>query len=171
MVLSLRQKSNKVKSPEFAKNKLIASANPASLIDFEAEKWLANTFRMTKGEDYECNHVRGGDSVCLSVLRGESAAGIVCLSDLATQPRFVREQIEVVSVFAEVPNFIALAGQRIAKADRVALEKHLIAFSNSTTLGKAFEHNTGFTFGPHPLDQQMKAMDVYAEKTRRLLHI
>jgi phosphonate transport system substrate-binding protein len=162
-------KSKKMTSPKSASNGLIATANPASIIDFESERWLANTHQMKRGEDYQCVHVRGGDSVALSVVRGETAAGIMCLSDLESQPEVIKGQIDVVSMFAEVPNFIALTGQVIVRKDQNLLGKRLVRFSESTALGRTFEERTGFRFGRQPLEQQMKAMDVYGEKTLRLL--
>jgi phosphonate transport system substrate-binding protein len=168
-------KSKKARSPEFAKSKLIATANRASLIDLEGERWLEKIHHMKRNEDYGCLHVRGGDSVTLSVLNGESAAGILCLSELEGQSDAIKSQIEVISTFAEVPNFIAMSGHAtvtaIATAERALLEKQLIAFSESNPLGKNFEQRTGFKFGQHPLEQRMQAMDIYAEKLHRLLHI
>jgi phosphonate transport system substrate-binding protein len=165
----IASKSKKMTSPKSARNGFIATANPASIIDFESERWLASTHQMKRGEDYQCLHVRGGDSVALSVVRDEAAAGIMCLSDLASQPEAIKDKIDVVSVFVEVPNFIALTGKVIVRKEQIWLSKNLVKFSESTALGRTFEERTGFRFGQQPLESQMKAMDIYGEKTLRLL--
>jgi phosphonate transport system substrate-binding protein len=159
-------KSSKMTSPALARNQRIAMANPMALINMQAEKWLQASYQMRKGRDYQCVEVRGGDSVPLSILNGDSVAGIVCQSDLQALSESVRSRIDVVSIFTEVPGFIALAGRDRGVEHRSTLARELLGFSESTAEGKSFESRTGFRLAAAPLEKQMRLMDEYAGKIR-----
>jgi phosphonate transport system substrate-binding protein len=162
-------KSSRITSPALVKNQRIASANPAALINLQAERWLETTYQMKKDTDYQTVQVRGGDSVPLSILSGDSTAGIVCLSDLETLSDSIKNRIEVLSVFTEVPGFVVLTGREIGLEQSSALAKQLIRFSEATTEGKTFESRTGFRIAAAPQDRQMRLMDGYAAKVRPLI--
>jgi phosphonate transport system substrate-binding protein len=155
-------------SPLFVKGKPIALSNPASLVAFEAEKWLEG-YRMKAGVDYKLLEVRGGDSVGISILRGETAAGIISQGDFQSQPNHVKNQLHIVTTFAEVPNFVVLTSKRLSEAAGILLSKQLHAFSEFELEGKIFQERTGFKITAQINDTDMKAMDVFLDKTRRLL--
>jgi phosphonate transport system substrate-binding protein len=155
-------------SPLFIKGKPIALANPASLVAFEAEKWFEG-YRMKAGVDYKLLEVRGGDSVGPSILRGETAAGIISQGDFQLQPNHVKSQLHIINTFAEVPNFVVLTSKRLSEAAGLSLSKQLHSFSESEQEGKTFQERTGFKITAQINDTDMKAMDVFLDKTRRLL--
>jgi phosphonate transport system substrate-binding protein len=158
-----------VSSPNQIKNKLIASANPAALVSFEAETWLEAKYHLRMGNDYQCVPVRGADSVAYALLNQQATAGIVCLSDLEVQPEIVKRQIAVVELFAEVPNFIVLSGRPRTSMETRLIGNQLRAFSESSPEGKTFEARTGFKIIRSPDEERMHGMDSYLEKTRSLL--
>jgi phosphonate transport system substrate-binding protein len=162
-------KSSRLTSPVLARNQRIAWANPAALINLQAESWLETTYQMKKDTDYQTVQVRGGDSVPLSILSGDSMAGIVCLSDLETLSDSIKNRIEVVSVFTEVPGFVVLTGREIGLEQSSSLTKQLLRFSEATTEGKTFELRTGFRIATAPHDKQMRLMDGYAAKVRSFI--
>jgi phosphonate transport system substrate-binding protein len=152
-------KSSKITSPVLAKNQRIASANPAALINLQAERWLETTYQMRKDTDYQSVQVRGADSVPISILTGDSTAGIVCLSDLEAMTDAIKKRIQVVSVFTEVPGFVVLTGREIGLEQSSSLTKQLLRFSEATTEGETFESRTGFRIAAAPHDRQMQLMD------------
>jgi phosphonate transport system substrate-binding protein len=166
--LFITQKSQIVTSPVYLKGKQIALSNPASLVSFEAERWLEG-HGMKAGADFKLLEVRGGDSVGLSVLRGEATAGFICESDFQAQASHVRSQLTIASTFTEVPNFVVLAGKRFSQTAGIALSKQLQRFSEYDQEGKVFQERSGFKIIAQINDIELKAMDTFLDKTRRLL--
>jgi phosphonate transport system substrate-binding protein len=166
--LFITSKLNVEPTAKWIKGSKVAVANPASLLAFEGERWLDQQGFKSEA-DYRMSHVRGDDSVGLSILRGDSSAGILSMGELNAHPAAVKEQLQISQVFAEVPSFVVLANKRIGEAAGSTLAKQLSEFSASTAEGKLFEERSGFKILSQVNDKDLKNMDAFIDKTRRLV--
>ena len=77
--------------------------------------------------------------------------------------------IPLLTVFAEVPGFVALASPRLMGPRSDALKAHLLGFANGSEEGKAFFASTGFVAMREVAPGLMESMDQYVAATRRML--
>jgi phosphonate transport system substrate-binding protein len=142
-------------------------ANPASLVAFESEQWLDKQ-GLKVGSDYSVVPVRGDDSVGLTLLRGDATAGVLSMGEFNQHPAAVKEQLRIVQNFTEVPSFVVLVHPKMLPASKSDLIKQFTNFSEMPE-GKTFEARTNFRVKTQINDKELAAMDVYLEKTRRLM--
>jgi phosphonate transport system substrate-binding protein len=142
-------------------------ANPASLVAFESEQWLDKQ-GLKVGSDYSVVPVRGDDSVGLTLLRGDATAGVLSMGEFNQHQTAVKEQLRIVQNFTEVPSFVVLVHQKMLPASKSDLIKQFTSFSEMPE-GKTFEARTNFRVKTHINDKELAGMDVYLEKTRRLM--
>ncbi len=166
--LFVTAKANADKGVQGAKDSQVAVANPASLLAFEGERWLDRQGLKVNG-DYKVLRVRGDDSVGLTLVRGESAAGILSMGEFNAHPAVVRDQLKIVQVFVEVPSFVVMASPRLTPEMAATFAKQLAEFSEASAEGKQFEERTGFKIKGSVNDKDLQAMDVFLDKTRRLI--
>jgi phosphonate transport system substrate-binding protein len=166
--LFVTTKANAEKNVQGVKGSQLALANPASLIAFEAERWLDRQGVKVEA-DYKILRVRGDDSVGLTLVRGESAAGILSMGEFNSHPPAIRDQLKILQVFVEVPSFVVLASPRLTQETASTFAKQLGEFSEASADGKLFEERTGFKIKGHVNDKDLQAMDVFLDKTRRLI--
>jgi phosphonate transport system substrate-binding protein len=166
--LFVTTKTNAEKGVPGVKGSQVAVANPASLVAFEAERWLDRQgFKIDS--DYKTLRVRGDDSVGLTLVRGESAAGILSMGEFNAHPPAIRDQLKIVQVFVEVPSFVVLASPRLTQEVASTFAKQLAEFSEASAEGKQFEERTGFKIKGNVNDKDLQSMDIFLDKTRRLI--
>jgi phosphonate transport system substrate-binding protein len=166
--LFVTTKINSEQGVKVVKGAQVSLANPASLIAFEAERWLDRQGFKVDG-DYKVLKVRGDDSVGLTLLRGESAAGVLSMGEFNSHPQAVRDQLKIVQIFVEVPSFVVLASPRLNQEMSATFAKQLAEFSETSAEGKLFEERTGFKIKGNVNDKDLQAMDIFLDKTRRLI--
>ncbi len=166
--LFITAKAHPEQSAKAVKGQQISLANPASLLAFESERWLDRQ-GLKLDSDYKILKVRGDDSVGATLIRGESAAGILSMGEFNAHPQAVREQLKIVQIFAEVPSFVVLASPRLSVELGSNFGKQLGEFSELTPEGKLFEERSGFKIKPSVNEKELIATDAFIEKTRRLL--
>jgi phosphonate transport system substrate-binding protein len=166
--LFVTTKANAEKSVQAVKGSLVALANPASLLAFEAERWFDRQ-GLKMDLDYKVLRVRGDDSVGLTLTRGESVAGILSMGEFNSHPIAIRDQLKIVQIFVEVPSFVVLASQRLSQEMGATFAKQLAEFSEASAEGKQFEERTGFKIKGNVNDKDLQSMDVFLDKTRRLI--
>jgi phosphonate transport system substrate-binding protein len=166
--LFVTSKLNTEPLAKWIKGSKIAVANPASLLAFESDRWLDQQgFKVDS--DYRLAHVRGDDSVGLSILRGDTVAGILSMGELNSHPAALKEQLMIAQIFAEVPSFLVLASKRLTDVAGSGLGKQLAEFSANSAEGRQFEDRTGFRIISQINDKDLKSMDAFVDKTRRLV--
>lgn len=166
--LFVTTKANADKNVQGVKGSQVALANPASLVAFEAERWFDRQgFKIEV--DYKILKVRGDDSVGLTLVRGESAAGVLSMGEFNAHPPAIRDQLKIVQVFVEVPSFVVMASPRLTQDMTTTFAKQLADFSEASAEGKLFEERTGFKIKGSVNDKDLQAMDVFLDKTRRLI--
>jgi phosphonate transport system substrate-binding protein len=154
-------------SVQALKGSKLVLANPASLLAFEGEYWLEKQ-GLKAGADYSIMSVRGDDSVGLTLIRGDACGGMLSVGEFNQHPPSVKEQLKIIQNYTEVPSFVVLAHPRIVNPLKADLVKQLSEFSDCAE-GKAFEGKTNFKIRSQVNDKELAAMDLYLEKTRRLM--
>jgi phosphonate transport system substrate-binding protein len=143
-------------------------SNPQSLVTFRGMQWLAEN-KLEPGTDFKTINTPTDDSVGNVVVRGDAVAAMLSGGEFRTIPEALRDQLQIVATFAEVPGFIVLASPRLAPADAQAIKDKLVRFAAGSDEGKSFFQLTGFTALREPEPGLMEGMDAYLAQTRRAL--
>jgi phosphonate transport system substrate-binding protein len=146
----------------------IAHSDPASLLTFEAEKWLEKQ-GLKAGTDFELNRVRSAENIGIAIVRGEASAGITSMNAFLAYPAAVREKLSVSQLISEVPAFYILAAPRVSPITIAKLTAHYSTFSEKSSEGKEFESRTTFRVAPILNEKELVKMDSYIDKTRKIL--
>lgn len=143
-------------------------SNPQSLVTFRGMNWLDEN-GLQRDRDFRTISTPTDDSVGSVVLRGDAVAAMISGGEFLAIPEAIRQQLQLLTVFAEVPGFVALASPRLAGPRADALKAHLLAFANGSEEGKAFFASTGFVAMREVAPGLMESMDTYVAATRRML--
>jgi phosphonate transport system substrate-binding protein len=146
----------------------IAYSDPASLLLFEAEKWLDKQ-GLKAGSDFELMRVRSAENIGLSVTRGEACAGVTSMNSFLASPLSVQDKLGVTHLIAEVPAFYVMASPRISPIYPSKLIAHFANFSEKSAEGKEFENRTTFRVASTLDEKELAKMDVHLEKTKRII--
>jgi phosphonate transport system substrate-binding protein len=146
----------------------ISHSDPASLLTFEAEKWLEKR-GLKAGTDFELNRVHSAENIGFSIARGEASAGVMSLNSFLAQPLPMREKLSVAHLIAEIPAFYVMATPKTLQPDATKLMALYANFSDKSIEGKEFEARTTFRVGPSLNEKELIKMDSYLEKTRRII--
>jgi phosphonate transport system substrate-binding protein len=146
----------------------ISLSNPASLVAMEGDRMLEKA-GLKRGIDFNYVTVKGDDSVGLTLIRGAAAAGILSMGEFNAHPQEVKDQLQTLQVFAEVPSFVVMASKRLESATGNEIGRQLADFSESSADGKLFEKKSGFRIMSKVNQLELISMDVFVDKTRRLL--
>lgn len=145
-------------------------ANPASLVAFEGERWLETRHQLATGRDFELTRVRNDDSIGLALARGEASAGILSAAEFNVHPEPVRDRLRTVAVIGDFPSFFLMSGKHLPEATIKTVKTALAGFSSASAEGELFAQRTG---GQRLIldfaDSELRAVDPFVERTRRLL--
>jgi phosphonate transport system substrate-binding protein len=151
-----------------SKSMEISLANPASLVAMEGDRMLERS-GLKLGVDFNYSTVKGDDSIGLTLIKSAAAAGILSMGEFNAHPPEVKEQLQILRVFAEFPSFVVMTSKRLDFASGNEIGKQLVDFSESSADGKLFEKKSGFRIISKVNHLELISMDVFVDKTRRLL--
>jgi phosphonate transport system substrate-binding protein len=143
-------------------------SNPQSLVSLRGLQWLAEN-GLQQGKDFRTSRTPTDDSVGGVVLRGDAIAAMLSGGEFRALPEPIRAQLQLISNFAEVPGFVAMASPKMTAPEVVSLRAKLLQFAQSSDEGKAFLAATGFSGMREVPAQLLESMDPYVAATRRLL--
>ncbi|MFM2052769.1 MAG: hypothetical protein RL456_806 [Pseudomonadota bacterium] len=146
----------------------LALSNPQSLVTFRGMQWLVGQ-GLQRERDFRVVGTPTDDSVGNVVLRGDAAAAMLSGGEFRAIPEALRERLQILSTFAEVPGFVAMASPRLPAADAQALRALLLRFAEGTDEGRQFRERTGFTAMREPPAGLMESLDADLPATRRAL--
>jgi phosphonate transport system substrate-binding protein len=146
----------------------ITHSDPASLLTFEAEKWLEKQ-GLKAGADFKLNRVRSAENIGIAIARGEASAGITSMNTFLAYPAAVREKLSISQLISEIPAFYILAAPRVSPINIAKLTAHYLNFSEKSSEGKEFESRTTFRVAPILNEKELIKMDSYIDKTRKIL--
>lgn len=143
-------------------------SNPQSLVTLRGMEWLAGQ-GLQRGRDFQIVGTPTDDSVGNVVLRGDAVAAMLSGGEFRSIPPAVRNQLQVVSTFAEVTGFVLMASPRLATGRRQQLQELLVRFAAGSDEGRQFFERSGFA-AFQPVDPGvMEALQPYVDATRRVL--
>jgi len=157
-----------IKSVAELRGQTLVLSNPQSLVTLRGMQWLAEN-GLQRDKDFKTINIPTDDSVGNVVVRGDAIAAMLSGGEYRAIADAVKAQLQILTVFAEVPGFVVLASPRLPAADARAVKAQLQAFAAGSDEGKAFFAATGFTGMLEPPAGMMEAMDAYADATRKVL--
>jgi phosphonate transport system substrate-binding protein len=157
-----------IKGAEDLRGETLVLSNPQSLVTLRGMQWLAEN-GLQRDKDFKTTNTPTDDSVGNVVLRGDAIAAMLSGGEYRVIPEAIRSQLQVLTIFAEVPGFIILASPKLAEGDQRAIKESLLSFAGGSEEGKAFFATTGFA-GIRELNARlMESIDPYVDATRRVL--
>lgn len=163
----------------FAKNRPISNiadvngqtlvlSNPKSLVTLRGLQWLEEK-GLKRNRDFKTINTPTDDSVGNVVLHGDAIAAMLSGGEYRAIPSAIKEQIQILTTFAEVPGFVVLASPRVSTELVRSIKAEWLNFSNGSPEGKAFFAATGFTAMRELPPGMMTSMDPYLMATRSLM--
>ena len=163
----------------FAKNRPISNiaevtgqtlvlSNPKSLVTLRGFQWLEEK-GLKRNRDFKTINTPTDDSVGNVVLHGDAIAAMLSGGEYRAIPSAIKEQIQILTAFAEVPGFVVLANPRLSTELVQSIKTGWLNFSNGSPEGKAFFAATGFTAIRELPPSLMPSMDPYLTATRSLM--
>jgi phosphonate transport system substrate-binding protein len=143
-------------------------SNPQSLVTLRGMQWLAEN-GLQPGKDFRSIKTPTDDSVGSVVVRGDAIAAMLSGGEFRAIPDAIKSQLQVVTTFAEVPGFVAMANPKMTQGDAQTLRGKLLQFAQASDEGKAFFAATGFSGMREVPAGLMEGLDPYVAATRKLL--
>jgi phosphonate transport system substrate-binding protein len=157
-----------IKSVADLRGQVLALSNPQSLITLRGMQWLGEN-GLQRDKDFKTINTPTDDSVGSVVVRGDAIAAMLSGGEYRAIPDAIKAQLQVLSIFAEVPGFAVMSSPKLSAVDARAIKEHLLRFAAGSDEGKAFFASSGFTAIREPAAGLMESMDLFTESTRRVL--
>jgi phosphonate transport system substrate-binding protein len=161
-------KARPLKSIADLNGQTLALSNPKSLVTLRGFEWLAEK-GLVRGRSFKTINTPTDDSVGNVVIHGDAIAAMLSGGEYRAIPEPIKEQLQLVTTFAEVPGFIVLASPRLAAGLAETIKQELLRFSAGSPEGKAFFAATGFTAMRELPAGLMASMDPYVGTTKAIL--
>lgn len=155
-----------VQGPLDVRDKVVAFANPQSLVALYGQQWLLQQ-KLEAGKDYQIKAARTDVGVGRMILSGEAVAAIMSNGELRALPAEESARLKLSETFARIPNFIVLAHPRLERERILRLKAQLRDFIGSTEEGAAFARATGVTGVVDADDATLRELDSYVAPTRK----
>lgn len=168
--LFITASDSSVKEPRDVRERVVAFANPQSLVAMYGRQWLKRA-GLEQGSDYEMRGARTDLGVGRMLLTGDVAAAIMSNSEFRVLPPDEVSRLKVVEIFAKIPNFIFMAHPRIERARLARLKTQLQGFMADAEDGAPFAQASGFTGIAEVDPATMRDLDGFVDITRRSMGI
>ena len=152
------------------RGKAVAFANPTSLVAMYGQQWLRQQ-SLEPGKDYEVKSARTDMGVGRMLLSGDVAAAIMSGGEFRSLPPEESSRLQIVEVFARIPNFIVVGHPRLGKERLANLKSRLLTFIADKDDGAAFAKATGLTGMVEVDDATLRDLDAHVAPTRRLMGV
>jgi phosphonate transport system substrate-binding protein len=151
------------------RGKVIAFANPQSLVAMYGRQWLSQQ-GLEAGKDFEVRGPRSDLGVGRMMLSGEAAAAIMSNGEFRALPPEESARLKIAETIARMPNFVVLANPRLNRGLVARLKTQLKGFLADRD-GKVFSSATGITAMSEVDDAQLREVDSFVEQTRRAMGV
>ncbi len=158
----------KMASARDARDKVIAFANPSSLVAMFGQQWLRGQ-DMEAGKDYEVRGARTDVGVGRMLLTGDAVAAVMSNGEFRSLPPEESSRLKILESFATIPNFVMVAHPRLGRERQAALRGHLRAFFADKEDGAAFARATNFSGIVEADEAQLRELDAHTAATRRIM--
>lgn len=167
--LLVAPRTSTIKSARDLRGRSLAFANPQSLVAMYGREWLRG-LDLVAGKDYEVKPARTDVGVGRLLLLGEAAAAIMSQGELMSLPPDELAQMQIVDLFARIPNFVVLGHPRLGRDGLLRLQGQLKGFLADTEDGAAFKAAaTGLAAIGDPDEALLGDLDAYVAQTRQAM--
>jgi phosphonate transport system substrate-binding protein len=150
------------------KGQTLVLSNPKSLVTLRGLQWLEEK-GLKRTRDFKTINTPTDDSVGNVVVHHDAIAAMLSGGEYRAIPSAIKEQIQILTTFAEVPGFVVLANPRMSADLAQSIKTEWLNFSNGAPEGQAFFTATGFTAMRELPPGLMASMDPYVAATRALM--
>lgn len=150
------------------KGQTLVLSNPKSLVTLRGLQWLDEK-GLKRTRDFKTINTPTDDSVGNVVLHHDAIAAMLSGGEYRAIPSAIKEQIQILTTFAEVPGFVVLANPRMSAEMAHSIKTEWLNFSNGSPEGQAFFAATGYTAMHELPPGLMASMDPYVAATRALM--
>ncbi len=155
-------------SPKDTRGKVIAFANPTSLVAMYGQQWLRQQ-GLEPGKDYEVRGARTDMGVGRALLSGDAVAAIMSFGEFRSLPPEESSRLRIIEVFARVPNFIVMGHPRLGKDLLAKLQAAWLAMPADKDDGAAFVKAAGLSGIVAVDDAVLRELDPFVAITRRAM--
>jgi phosphonate transport system substrate-binding protein len=149
------------------RGKSLSSVDPLALVVIQGQQWLREK-GLRANRDYQFIDASSFTSAAYAVLQQRAAMAIVSAAGYKQFPDPLKSQIHILQTLPEVPALIWMAHPK-SPVDPVRLKALMTNFTAEQAEGRAFFKLTGYG-GMRPVsDEQMQALDKYADEAQALL--
>lgn len=154
--------------PEDVRGKVVAFANPQSLVGMYAVRWLGDQ-GLQAGKDYEIRAPRADLGVGRLLLSGEAVAAVMSNGEFRQLPKEETARLKIVREIAQIPNFVVLAHPRLGREYMNKIKAQLKSFIGDMEDGAPFAQATGVAAVVDVTESQLRELDPHIEQTRRAM--
>jgi phosphonate transport system substrate-binding protein len=154
-------------NPNQLSGKVLALANPSSLVALAGLQWLQQR-NLEPVRDFKTTAVPNDDSLFAVMRSGEAPLAIMSMGEFMSKPEKMRQSLRIVSEMGKVPGFLVMTNPRMPAAQRQKIKELLLAFPASEE-GKRFFDMPGRSGLKTIEEAEMTALDAYLEPTRKAL--
>lgn len=166
MVISANAKP--LKAIAELRGQTLVLSNPQSLVTLRGMQWLAEN-GLQREKDFKTIKTPTDDSVGNVVVRGDAIAAMLSGGEYRAIPDAIKAQVQVLTVFAEVPGFVVMASPKLPAAQARDFKAQLLAFAADANEGKAFFASSGFNDIRELAPGMLESVDPHVEATRALM--
>ena len=160
----------KLSGPRDAREKVIAFANPTSLVAMFGQQWLRGQ-GLEPGKDYEVRGARTDLGVGRMLLSGDAVAAIMSNGEFRSLPQEESSRLKILESFATIPNFVLLGHPRLGRERLATLRGHLRQFFADKEDGVAFARATNLSGVADADESQLRELDAHTAATRRIMGV
>ncbi len=155
--------------PRDARGKVVAFANPTSLVAMYGQTWLRQQ-NLEMGKDYEVRGARTDMGVGRMLLSGDAVAAVMSNGEFRALPAEEAARLKIVEVVARIPNFVLMGHPRLGNERLARLKAQFLALPADKEDGVTFTKATGVSTIVEADESQLRELDAYVAQTRRVMN-
>jgi len=160
-------RAKQIKSPAELRGKVLALANPQSLVAMKGMEWFAAQ-GLHAGTDFTTLHARNDDSLAQVLGSGEAPMAMMSLGEFRAIREELRKDLEILVELVRVPGFLALTGNHIEKSLAASIRDAVIELARHPE-GEEFFRRSGFKAIRAVEQTELATLDSVLAETRRLM--
>lgn len=149
------------------RGKKLALSNPQSLVAMRGLQWLKSQ-GLNVNTDFTVVHARNDDSLGSLLTTGEAPLAMMSMGEYRAIGEATRAQLQIVTIFDQVPGFFVMAKAGLSEDAREKLKKGMLNFL-ATAEGKQFSAQAGIKHIRDITAEDLAALDPHVEATRAFM--
>ena len=166
-VILLTAKATPIKTVEDLRGTTITSLDPVALIVIQGRRWLSEK-GLQSNRDYQFVTAPSFTSAVHAMLQKQAALVIVSPASYKHLPDDLKQETQVFQTLPEIPSLIWMLNPK-ARIDAAQLKRLLLNFTAERAEGQLFFQRTGYKGLREVSNEQMLALDIYADEVKHLL--